>query len=701
MILQPHIHIRARLDNRLIQYRHSSHRVVHRIIHVLYQRRTSCSHHHTSARDIHRIQANLIARRTFVFTYQGKLILLRQLLCHHQGRVIQLLEHIFLRYCGIPNRLCQITTKGLQHREDDSSCRGYCCITLHIVKATVWRVVITRVQTIQLHHAQQLFALHSTLHQVLHIRSHRVVTILHIQFKLIARHLACAYRVHVLHHQVPSTFILRTRCIVRALQHLQQQRIRRLKRLSSIRRKLTHLIHLTAIRILIRHSQHLILIQRSTQRNISQCRIQCIFATIQQSSRLHFLIILARFHTADALHHGTRLLNIAHSRITTCQCLIQRIGLVVWHTRTIGCPRCLLHVSGVILTQIHQRHNVARLVIITALIRNPHLYTIDCHAACYIGQGFHRILILVTEVVTQEEVTVLVITINRHLKTGRLCTTFARYRLALAVLLRQQCLHAQLAKLQIRLNTKQRRTSLYQTAIQVHRHITRLYRLNNIILFPLEIQFQVLLIKAERRLRIIVHIEVQLIAHLTIHTQLNLLIKIEYVIIARTLCQRRIIHILMLKTKQQFRRTLQLQLHATRTKHLIRRTDIKLHIGNIKLALVVMFHLTNLPLPILPQLLTFRVRAILFRSHHIRGSNLHIANASTHHIAVGSRVILYRSIHIVRILQIQTAWHAVQILIRIGPNCFHLQRGHHHTIVIFPRLCGLFLRPSHQRQHAQ
>ena len=546
-----------------------------------------------------------------------------------------------------------------------------------------------------------MFSFHSTFHQILHIRSHRVITVLDIQLKLITRHLARAHRIDVLHHQVPCTFILRAWRIVRTLQHLQQQRIRCLQRLSCICRELTHLIHLTAIRILICHRQHLILVQRSTQRNISQRRIQSIFATIQQTSRLHFLIILARLHTADTLHHSTRLLYITHPWITTRQCLVQRIGLVVWHTRTVGCPGCLLHVCRVILTQIHQRHNVTRLVIVSTFIGHPHFYTIDCHATSYIRQCLHRILILVAEIVTQEEVTILVITINRHLKTGRLRATLARYRLALAILLRQQRLHAQLAKLQIRLYTKQRRTSLYQTAIQVHRHITRLYRLNNIILFSLEIQFQVLLIKTKRRLRIIVHIEVQLIAHLAIHTQLNLLIKIEYVIIARTLCQRRIIHILMLKTKQQFRRTLQLQLYATRTKHLIRRTDIKLHIGNIKLALVVVFHLTNLPLPILPQLLTFRVRAILFRSHHIRGSNLHIANASTHHIAVGSRVILYRSIHIVRILQIQTAWHAIQILIRIGPYCFHLQRGHHHTIVIFPRLCGLFLRPSHQRQHAQ
>ena len=606
------------------------------------------------------------------------------------------MEHILLRYSRIAYRLCQITTKWFQYWEDNTSCRGDGGITLHIIKATIRRVIITRIQTIQLHHAQQLFSFHSTFHQILHIRSYRVITVLDIQLKLITRHLARAHRIDVLHHQVPCTFILRAWRIVRTLQHLQQQRIRCLQRLSCICRELTHLIHLTAICILIRHRQHLILVQRSTQRNISQRRIQCVFAAVQQSSRLHFLIIFSRLHTANALHHGTCLLNIAHSRITTCQCLVQRIGFVVWCTRTIGRPCRLLHVCWVILTQIHQCHNIARLVIIATFISHPHLYTINRHTTCYIWQCFHRIFVLITEVVTQEEVTILVITINRHLKTGRLRATLTRHRLALAILLRQQGLYTQLTKFQICLYTEQRRTSLYQTAVQVHRHITRLYRLNDIILFALEIQLQVLLIKTKGGLRVVVHIKVQLIAHLTIHTQLNLLVKIKYIVVARTLCQRRIIHILMFEAKQQFRRTLQFQLHATRAKQFVCGTDIKFHIGNIKFALVIVLHLTYLPLPILSHLLTFRVRAILLCRHHVGGCYLHIANAGTHHIAVGRRIILYRSIHIIWILQIQTAWHTIQILICIGPYCFHLQRGHHHAIILFPRLCSLFLRPQPQ-----
>ena len=98
LIFQLHVHIRARLQDRLIQYSHHAHCVIHRVIHILNQCRTSGCHHHTSAWHIHRVQANLITRRTFVFTYQRKLILLRVLLCVHQGWVVQFLEHVPIRY---------------------------------------------------------------------------------------------------------------------------------------------------------------------------------------------------------------------------------------------------------------------------------------------------------------------------------------------------------------------------------------------------------------------------------------------------------------------------------------------------------------------------------------------------------------------------------------------------------------------------
>ena len=235
LILQLHIHIRSRLQDGLVQYRHSSHGVVHRVIHILHKGRTACCHNHTSARHIHRIQSYLIACRTLVFTHQGKLILLRVFLCAHKGRVVQLLEHIFLCHACIAYLACQVTTEGLQHGEDYPTRRRQCRIAFHIVKASIGRGVVARVQTVKTHHANQLLAFDISFHEVLHVCTHRVVAVLDIQLKLIATHLTCANRVNVLHHQVPSTFVFHIGCIIAALQHLQQQGVRCFQRLARIR----------------------------------------------------------------------------------------------------------------------------------------------------------------------------------------------------------------------------------------------------------------------------------------------------------------------------------------------------------------------------------------------------------------------------------------------------------------------------------
>ena len=97
LALQLDIYVRAGLQDRGVENRHRSHRVIDGIIHVLHEFGTACCHRHTSARHVHRTQPNLTAVRTFVLTRQAELILLSHLLGYHQGRVVQLLEAVFLR----------------------------------------------------------------------------------------------------------------------------------------------------------------------------------------------------------------------------------------------------------------------------------------------------------------------------------------------------------------------------------------------------------------------------------------------------------------------------------------------------------------------------------------------------------------------------------------------------------------------------
>ena len=121
LVLQFHIHIGARVDNRLIQNRYCTHRVIHGVVHILYQSRTTSCHHHTSAWDVHSIQSNFVPCTSLVLTRQHKFILLRHLLCAYESRVVQLLEDIFLCNARVTNSIRQVTTKWFQYWENDST----------------------------------------------------------------------------------------------------------------------------------------------------------------------------------------------------------------------------------------------------------------------------------------------------------------------------------------------------------------------------------------------------------------------------------------------------------------------------------------------------------------------------------------------------------------------------------------------------
>ena len=127
---------------------------------------------------------------------------------------------------------------------------------------------------------------------------------------------------------------------------------------------------------------------------------------------------------------------------------------------------------------------------------------------------------------------ILIVGIYRYLKTGSLCATLAAYRLALGLLLRHQCLYAQLTKLQVGLHAEQCTTTANQTAIQIHRHITCLQRLDDVVLLSLVVKFDIGLVKTEGCFRVVAHVEVQFVADLTIDIHLNLLVEIEDIIVS-------------------------------------------------------------------------------------------------------------------------------------------------------------------------
>ena len=269
---------------------------------------------------------------------------------------------------------------------------------------------------------------------------------------------------------------------------------------------------------------------------------------------------------------------------------------------------------------------------------------------------------------------VLVVTVARHLEVGHLRAALAAHRLTLRVLLTYQRLHFQFPELQIGLHAEQRLTASNKARVQVHRYVARLNTLDNVILFALVRQFQVLLVERERCLRVVRQVEIQLIAHLTVHAHLYLLVEIEDVVITSTLRKARIFNVLVLKSEEQFRRPLHLQLHTARSEHLVRRTDVELHVRDVELLLVVVLHLAYLLLPVLVHRLLLAVRRILLRRHQVRRRDIHIANLRVNHIVPRVRLILHLRLHIRGVAQVQTALRQRQRLIILCPQLLHLRR---------------------------
>ena len=151
--------------------------------------------------------------------------------------------------------------KWLNHREYYSTRRRINGISFHKVKLTIRHRLITRIQTVQIHHFDKQLIFYCSVWYIVHINATRIVLILNVQFKLLLLHLIASKVINILHHQVPQ------RCLWRCSRTFQQFNNQCLWCIYTISRKFTDLICLTIISIFKCNSQHLIIIQCLTQRN--------------------------------------------------------------------------------------------------------------------------------------------------------------------------------------------------------------------------------------------------------------------------------------------------------------------------------------------------------------------------------------------------------------------------------------------------
>ena len=271
------------------------------------------------------------------------------------------------------------------------------------------------------------------------------------------------------------------------------------------------------------------MVQSALEGYISQRTIQRVLAAGQQSRTLDLLEIPTAFHALLTFQRSTRLLQVAER--SRSDELIQGVAVIIRASGRRATP--VSDGMAAVFSEIRKGDNIARLVVVAAFVRNPDLDLIDRDSARYIRHTRHRLFVVIAEEMTQEEMPVLVVVVAADVELGGLRAALAADRLRLAVLLAHQSLNLQLTELQVRLDTEQRLAAPNQRARQIHRYVSGLNRLDDIVIFAFVIQFQVLLVEGKRCLRVVAHIEVQLRTYLTLDARLDLLVEVEDIIVPR------------------------------------------------------------------------------------------------------------------------------------------------------------------------
>ena len=155
-------------------------------------------------------------------------------------------------------------------------------------------------------------------------------------------------------------------------------------------------------------------------------------------------------------------------------------------------------------------------------------------------------------------------------------------------------------------------------------------------------QLQVLGIKIERSIGVVVQVHVHLVTHLTIDVQVDFLVEVNALGLTVALRQRRVVDILQRGTQLQFCCSLRLDTHATRTENLLGRSEVEVHIGKRELLLALRRHIIGILLA--EESFTFLFLApltILLWSHQYRGIQVRVAHLRANLIDVQRVVILH------------------------------------------------------------
>ena len=291
--------------------------------------------------------------------------------------------------------------------------------------------------------------------------------------------------------------------------------------------------------------------------------------------------------------------------------------------------------------QVHEGHNVSGFFGHGPTVGHPNLQPGNLHRTVDDRQGGQRIFVLIAEIMTQKEVPIGLVLIRFNFKLLRCCTPLNVDALALAALLGKQGGYRGFAKLELAFHPKQRLRTGDQAGGHGQTNVSQFQRLNNVVFLSAKIQLRFIL-KSKRRLRIVVHLQIQTIAHFARGVYLHALIKIQG---PRALIAQRnhgVLYFLVPHPKPQFSGSLGPNLHGIAAEDVFECLVGHKHVRNQAGTLPTFAAgSTALGQSILPRLRLLQIEhafAVLRRGEKLRNSQRDVAHEPLYLVQSGGRV---------------------------------------------------------------
>ena len=255
----------------------------------------------------------------------------------------------------------------------------------------------------------------------------------------------------------------------------------------------------------------------------------------------------------------------------------------------------------------------------------------------------------------KEEVAVLIVVVGFQLERGQLGAAVRRHVLRFRLLLADGHLQVQLAELKVGANAEQRGGTLNQRVVGRERDVTGFNQLHDLVFLTLIFQFQVLRVEVKGGVCVVTQVEVHLVADLGVHRQVYFLVEIEAGGFAVALRKRWVVGELVVVADFQLCGALGLQLNTARTENLLCRTEVEMHVREVKFLLPFAHEQRVVALfEILVDGVALRPANVFLRCHQVWGAQEVVAKFRSHAVeAVLLVVFTCLGFQVLRVLKVE------------------------------------------------